>query len=168
MFLIGAERLVCLADVGVGDNGFDIIGIGRAELGTLKSRVLGGIGLRYGHELDGSFQTAMVIPGRETNLLAGTAPHSWQVYLNLLGSYVFNDIAIDGNTFEDSHSVPLQHWQAMAVVGFGYSFGRLAVQIATVAATARYDGEPEPTRFGSVSLTYRYWKSPGHDSAHMA
>lgn len=156
VFQIGAERLLRLAAVDVGDHGFDVLGIGRVELGTLKSRVLGGIGLRYGQALAGSFQTATAIPGREINLLAGAAPHSWQLYLNLLGSYVLNDIAIDGNTFRTSHSVPLEHWQAMAVVGFGYSFGRLAVQIETVAATARYDGEPEPTRFGSMSLTYRY------------
>lgn len=157
VFQISAERLLRLGSLGF-DNGtgLDLIGIGRGELGTLKSQLLGGFGVRYGHGLDRSFPTATVLPNRSTNRLPRGAAHSWQVYLNLLGSYVFNDIVIDGNTFSSSHSVPLRHWQAMSVAGFEYSFGRFAVNLSAVSATARYEGEHEPPRFGSVSLTYRY------------
>ena len=157
VFQIAAERLLRLRQIPVSTStGLEIIGIGRGELGTLRSRLLGGFGLRYGHALERSFATTTALPGRKANLLAGSAEHSWNVFFNVLGAYVLNDITIDGNTFEDSHSVPLQHWQAMAVAGFGYGFGRLAVQFSTVTATARYDGEQEPSRFGALSLTYRF------------
>lgn len=156
VFQLIAERLLRLARQPVGtSSGIELIGIGRGELGTIRSSLLGGVGLRYGRALDRSFPTMTTLPGRQVNLLAGEPSHSWNVFLNLVGGHVFNDIAIGGNTYRDSHSVPLKHWQAMAVAGANYSFGRLAVQFSTIVGSDRYEGESGQSRFGSISVTYQ-------------
>lgn len=155
VFMLSVERLRRLADVSVdGGTGMDLIAIGQAGVGTLQSRLAGGAGIRYGHDLDVSFPTATVLPGRQVNPLAGSASHSWHVFLNVLGAFVANDISIDGNTFQHSHSVPLEHWQAQAVAGLSFNFYRWALLFSATVATDRYEGQAETTRFGSLSVTY--------------
>lgn len=157
VFQIGIQRLARLAETSL-DNGagLELTGIGIGDVGNLKSQTIAGIGVRYGRDLDRTFPATTALPGREVNPLAGAMPRSWNMFFNILGGYIFNDITVDGNTFRDSHSVPLRHWQAMIVGGVGYSFGRFAIQFSAVAATPRYDGEPDSTRFGTVNLTYRH------------
>jgi hypothetical protein len=157
VFQVSAERLWRLADVPfAGGTGFDLIGITRGAAGTAKSGVAGGLGLRYGRDLDRSFPAATVLPGREVNPLAGSVAGSWNLFFNLLGEFVANDIGVDGNTFKSSHSVPLEHWQAQAVAGVAFNLERWAFLLSAVAATDRYEGQPETTRFGSLSVTYNY------------
>ncbi|NLO78889.1 MAG: lipid A deacylase LpxR family protein [Xanthomonadaceae bacterium] len=157
VFQVRVERLWRLAALqSDGGLGLDVIGIGQAAVGTVRSNLVSGLSLRYGRALERSFPAATVMPGREVNPLAGSAERSWSLFFNLLGAYVANDIAIDGNTFRDSHSVPLKHWQGMAVVGLSYSFGHWAVLLSAVQTTDHYENQPDPTRFGSLSLTYAY------------
>lgn len=157
VFRVGAERLWRLGDRQLGDGtGIDVIGIGEVGVGTLKSDVAAGIGVRFGHGLDRSFPAATVQPGRQVNPLAGSVGHNWNVFFNVLGTFVANDIGIDGNTFRESHSVPLEHWQAQAVAGVAFNLERWAFLISAVAASDRYQGQAEMTRFGSLSVTYNH------------
>jgi len=157
VFRINAERLWRLVDIPVsGSVGFDLIGIGSVGVGTLKSNVATGFGIRIGRGLDSSFPTATVMPGREVNPLAGSVTRSWSVFFNVLGEYVANDITINGNTFSDSHSVPLEHWQAQAVAGVSFNWERWAFLLSAVAPSDRHENQRESGRFGSLSVTYHY------------
>lgn len=157
VFMVSAERLSRLADHAAdGSPGVDLIGIGQAAAGTISSYLGAGLGFRYGTHLDLSFPTATVLPGRRVNPLAGSASRSWQVFVNVLGTYVANDITINGNTFRDSHSVPLEHWQAQASAGMVIGLDRWAFLLSAAVATDRYEGQPSTTRFGSLSVTYRH------------
>jgi len=124
------------------------------SLHAFDDRVAAGAGIRYGHDLDVSFPTATVLPGRQVNPPAGSAAHSWHVFLNVLGAFVANDISIDGNTFQHSHSVPLEHWQAQTVAALSFNLYRRAFLFSATVATDRYKGQAETTRFGSLSVTY--------------
>lgn len=157
VFQLSAERLWRLRDVEF-DNGlgFDLIGIGRGGIGTLASRAGVGLSLRFGRNLERSFPTATVLQGREVNPLAGSVRGGWSVFLSQLGEYVANDIGVDGNTFESSHSVPLEHWQAQIVAGFAFSAGHWSFLLSAVDASDRFDGQDVDTRFGSLSATYQY------------
>ncbi len=156
-FHVSAERLWRLASGPLsGRTGFDVIGLGSAGIGTLKSNAATGLGFRIGRGLDRSFPAATILPGREINPLAGSVAHSWSLFFNLLGEYVANDISIDGNTFTDSHSVPLKHWQAQAVVGLSFNWERWAFLFSTVAATDRHEHQDDPGHFGSLSVTYHF------------
>lgn len=157
VFQLQAERLWRLGELSFDNgSGFDAIGIGRVALGTIRSNVVAGLSIRYGRALERSFPAATVLPGRESNPLVFGAPGSWQVFFNVLGSYVANDISADGNTFRDSHSVPLEHWQTMLVAGVSYSFGRWALLLSAVDASDNYENQPEPTRFGSLGVTVSF------------
>jgi hypothetical protein len=157
VFQISAERLWRLAhsesESGVG---FDVIGIGRGGVGTLASRAGVGLSLRFGRELERSFPTASAMPGREVNPLAGSVRGGWSIFVNQFVEYVANDIGVDGNTFENSHSVPLEHWQAQSVAGFAFGIGRWGFLLSAVDGSDRFEGQDVNTRFGSLSVTYQY------------
>lgn len=157
VFQISAERLLRLANVHTDKAvGMDMIGMGNGAVGTIESYLAVGVGGRFGRGLDRSFPTASFLPGRQANPLAGAVTGGWYVFANVQGRFVANDIGINGNTFKDSHSVPLEHWQAAATGGIAFGFKRWAFLLSALVATDRYEGQPDTTNFGSLSVTYHY------------
>lgn len=157
VFQVSAERLLRLADCPAGKTAdMDVIGSGNIAVGTLESYAALGIGVRLGRGLDRSFPTADFLPGRQVNPLAGNVAGGWYVFANIQGRFVANDISIDGNTFKESHSARLEHWQAAASTGAAYGFERWAFMVSAQVATDRFEGQPDTTRFGSLSVTYNY------------
>lgn len=157
VFQVSAERLVRLARFHTDKTvGMDVIGMGNGAVGTLESYLAVGVGGRLGRGLDRSFPTASFQPGRQANPLAGSVTSGWYVFANVQGRFVANDIGIDGNTFTDSHSVPLEHWQAAATAGVAFGFKRWAFLLSALVGTDRYEGQPDTTKFGSFSVTYNY------------
>ncbi len=156
-FRIGAERLWRLAEMPVHSNlGFDVIGIGNTGVGTIKSNVAGGFSFRFGRDLERSFPTATLLPGREVHPLAGDLTHNWRVFFNVMGEYVANDITIDGNTFEDSHSVPLEHWQTQFALGAALNLQQWAFILSIVQASDRHEYQQDDGDFGSLSISYTF------------
>lgn len=157
VFQISAERLVRIADFPVDWMAdMDVIASGDVAIGTLESHLAIGIGTRYGRGLERSFPAASFLPGRQANPLAGSATGGWYVFVNVQGRFVANDIAIDGNTFAASHSATLIHWQAAVATGVAYGSRHWAILLSVLVGTDRYEGQPDTTRFGSISATYHY------------
>jgi len=156
-FRLGVERFVSLwrssASKGTA---FEIVGNGLIGVGNLKSDTGAGLGFRWGSNLASSFATASTIPGREINPLAGLSGVNWTIFFHTTGLFVANDILIDGNTFETSHSVPLTHWQAIGSLGFALNRGNWGVVVSAARSTDQYEIQEEDSKFGSFSFTYKY------------
>jgi hypothetical protein len=157
VFQVSAERLLRLIDSPVTTaTDMDVIGSGNAAIGTLESYLALGMGVRLGRDLDRTFPAAGFLPERQVNPLAGAVAGGWYLFLNVQGRFVANDITLDGNTFQESHSVPLEHWQAAASTGVAFGVERWAFLLSALVATDRFKGQSDTTRFGSLSVTYNY------------
>lgn len=157
VFRLSADRSWRLANKSFErGTGFDVIGVLQGGGGTLRSDIGAGISFRYGRNLSRTFPAVTFIPGREVNPLAGMDRYSWNFFLNVLGRYVFNDISIDGNTFTNSHSVELIHDQYFLTAGIAFNFGDWALLLSSVRGSDRYESQDAPTKFGSLSVTFRY------------
>jgi hypothetical protein len=97
-----------------------------------------------------------IFTGKDISPVVGHSPDNWRLFVSVLGEFVANDITIDGNTFTDSHSVPLEHWQAQLAAGAVFNLDRWAVLLSAVLETDDYEGAEELTHFGSLSVAYRY------------
>ncbi|ROR94957.1 hypothetical protein EDC56_3773 [Sinobacterium caligoides] len=139
------------------DNGteFDVIGGAGAGVGNLRSDVGAGISVRWGQGLAQSFPLSSLIPTRAGDPLAPSVG-GWQVYAKLAGSWVANEIFIDGNTFKDSASVDIIHGQAYATIGGAVELGQWVLGMTVVRGTDRYETQREATRFGSFNITYEF------------
>jgi lipid A 3-O-deacylase len=136
--------------------GIDFIGFAEGGVGNLMSDVGAGLSLRVGHNLARTFPAATIYPGRGINPLAGIQQPKWNAFLNLLTNYVFNDIMINGNTFVDSHRVDLVHGQVTVTAGVAFNIGDWAFLLSAARGTDRYETQELPTRFGSLSVTFRF------------
>ncbi|MBX2858148.1 MAG: lipid A deacylase LpxR family protein [Cellvibrionaceae bacterium] len=135
---------------------FELISSTNVGVGNLSSDLGLGIGFRLGTKLSEVVNIATELPGREINPMALNAGFNWYVFAAVLGKYVFNDISIDGNTFRDSHSVELNHRQALLSYGFAVSFNRWVVGYTSARSSKTYRSQPESANFGAINITYMF------------
>ena len=135
-----------------GSVGTDLIGVGSGSIGNLSSSVGIGVLARTGNSLASSHAVASLVPNRQVNPTVFGPPGSWYAFVGAEMRYVFNDILIDGNTFEDSHSVPLDHTRPRVSAGASVNLGRLGLSLLY----ASFPGNTDDDAFGAISATWRY------------
>lgn len=151
-----AERMWRLKDGSLGNIEFDTIGMAQAGLGNLRSDAGLGGAFRVGRNLSDTWATASPNPSRTAHALPGKQRFSWQVFLNVYGSFVANDITIDGNTFQNSHSVSLEHGQAIGAVGFALAYENWEMLFAYQIGTDQFEEQDYDTKHGTLSMAYRF------------
>ncbi|WP_413702289.1 lipid A deacylase LpxR family protein [Psychromonas sp. KJ10-10] len=124
-------------------------------VGNLRSDLGAGVGFRFGQQLDKNFGSASVFPVQKFNRL-NYSPYGWYVFANLSANIVANDIFINGNTFHESHSVNLNHQQLAISAGFMANIYDFSIIYTALYITDEYEGQAEPSRFGSISIAYHF------------
>lgn len=124
-------------------------------IGNLRSDVAAGVGFRIGQQLDKNFGSATAFPVQKFNRL-NVSPYGWYFFANLSADIVVNDIFINGNTFHDSHGVDLNHQQFAVSAGIMANIDDFSILYTFLYITDEYEGQAEPSRFGSISITYHF------------
>ena len=156
IFKIEAQRVWSLyRSAGTGKQ-FDILGLWGAGIGNLESATKAGLAIRWGTNLQSSFPAFSLQADRQINPLSLTPKNDFYLFFGVRAGVVFNDILIDGNTFKDSHSVPLEHYQDQVSTGVVWSFGKNAFvfQISSISSTTKIIDERN--NFGALSYTHRF------------
>ena len=135
---------------------FDVLGLGGFGVGTLESAAKVGLALRVGHNLQKSIGGFSLQVDRYVNPLAFSNNNDWYAYVGVRGGYVANDILINGNTFRDSHSVPLEHVQDEVAAGIVWKYGRIAMAFQLSTQSSRSKLSSDRGKFGGISLTYSF------------
>ena len=156
VFKIEAQRIWNLYRSTGGDREFDILGLWGAGFGNLESATKAGLAIRWGTNLRYSFPSFSLQVDRQINPLSMSPNNDFYLFLGLRAGVVFNDILIDGNTFKDSHSVPLEHYQDQVSTGVVWNIGRNAFvfQVSSASSATQLSDEREP--FGAISYTRRF------------
>lgn len=140
------------------DNGyqFDILGLAGAGIGNLESATKAGFVIRWGTHLQTSFPTFSLQADRQINPLALSVNDDFYLFFGGRAGVVFNDILINGNTFRDSHSAPLEHYQNQISAGVVWKSGvtSYVFQITSLSSRTKLTNERED--FGALSITFRY------------
>jgi len=136
--------------------GFDLLGLANLGLGTVESAIKAGVALRWGSNMEYSHATFSLQTDRQVNSLALSKRNDFYLYAGLGAGLVFNDILIDGNTFTDSHSAPLEHLQNTATAGAVWKRNSLAYvfQLSTFSSRTTLSSKRE--KYGAFSLTYAF------------
>lgn len=135
---------------------FDILGLWGAGIGNLESATKAGLAIRWGTNLRHSFPAFSLQADRQVNPLSLTPQDDFYLFFGIRAGVVFNDILIDGNTFKDSHSVPLEHNQDQVSTGVVWSFGRNAFVFQISSISSSTDFVNERNEFGALSFTHRF------------
>ncbi|SMF22965.1 hypothetical protein SAMN02745866_01462 [Alteromonadaceae bacterium Bs31] len=133
----------------------DTVGFAKLQAGNLKSEAGAGFSIRLGRELQASFPTANLMPGRSEKLFKAHKP-SWYVFISAYAAHVFNDITLTGNTMHDSHSVSLVNKQLQASAGMAIETAGWAVVTALQDGSPNFDERDENRLFLHLALTYSW------------
>ena len=127
-----------------------------AGIGNLESATKAGLAIRWGTNLQYSFPAFSLQADRQINPLALTPDNDFYLFFGVRAGVVFNDILIDGNTFTDNHSVPLEHNQDQVSAGVVWSFGRNAFVFQVSSISSNTDVISKRNEFGALSFTHRF------------
>lgn len=134
---------------------FDFLSGIDGGIGNLRSDFATGIGVRFGQQLSKNVGSATVFPVQKFNGL-NYSPYGWFLFFNASVGYVANDIFMNGNTFHDSHSVALIHQQMAFSTGIMANIYDFSILYTLLRISDEYQGQAEPSRFGSVAITYHF------------
>ncbi len=156
VFKIELQRVWNLHRKSIGNFEYDIVGLGGFGLGTLRSAIKGGFALRLGTHLGASMGAFSLQADRHVNPLAFTAANDYYFFLGARAGYVANNVLIDGNTFTDGPSLPLDHVQDQVAAGAVWSRNRWAFVFTLSSSSSQAETASDRENFGAFSVTRRY------------
>jgi hypothetical protein len=81
---------------------------------------------------------------------------SWFLFAGLDGRAVARNIFLDGNSFRDSPSVDKNILVGDANAGFAITYDDYRLSYTANYRTKEFDGQDDPSIFGSITLTTRF------------
>ncbi|HUF64230.1 MAG TPA: lipid A deacylase LpxR family protein [Verrucomicrobiales bacterium] len=145
------------------DDGFEMDGLYRwgFELGNAWINVNGGAYMRAGWNLPSDFSDPKLSATAYTHQLFTERRerlNPWSLFFTVgaEGKVVGRDIFLDGNTFEDSHSVDKRHFVADLTAGVTVRYKQLRVSYAHSYRTEEFAEQEGGQYFGSVSMGFAF------------
>ena len=158
------QRLIRRTDM-VGLLGFDTIMHGGVALGNVLTHLNTGAEFRFGWNIPTDFGSALIRPAGNTNAPTDATDPRYQFGKNALSFYIFaavngrwvlRDIFLDGNTFEDSHSIDKKSLVGEFVIGSSVVIKNFKISYAQIFRSKEFKGQANGQSFGSISLSYTY------------
>lgn len=144
--------------------GYDLIGHAGVALGNVATYLNVGGELRWGWLIPNDFGSSAVRPGGD-NSAPGA---SWdprisapgKIGLHFFASFdlraVARDIFLDGNTFENSHSVSKKEFVGDASIGVSTVFRGVKISYAQVYRSKEFEKQDSGHSYGSLSISYSF------------
>lgn len=144
--------------------GYDFITHYGATLGNVATYINVGAEFRTGWYIPHDFGTSSVRPGGDNSAPdAHWDPRQaddgrWGVhgFITLDARLVGRDIFLDGNTFEDSHSVDKEILVADVAIGVSTVLSGVKISFAQIFRTKEFKEQDGQASFGSLSVSYSF------------
>jgi lipid A 3-O-deacylase len=126
-------------------------------LGNIEQYANAGFSLRIGNDLDNDFGPPRIRPS-----LPGSGwfdPHdgwSWYLFAGVDGRYIDKSIFIDDHADSGRWNIEKEPWVADMQGGLVMTYGDFRFAYTYVVRTEEFNLQPEPDRFGSLALTWRF------------
>ena len=145
--------------------GFDLIPHLGAALGNALTGVNSGAQARFGWHLPNDYGTFLIRPGSDTNAPMNDDDPRFYPISRRLGCHFFagfntsaviRNIFLDGNTFQDSHSVNKKPFVLQGMAGVAFIVHRFKITYAYVYQTKEYDTQKEGQEYTSMTVSYSF------------
>jgi hypothetical protein len=141
---------------------WDLIPHMGVTLGNVATYANAGGEIRIGYRLPYDFGTSLIRPGgsvsapsskRDRRLRHGIGVH---LFAGTDGRAVLHNIFLDGNTWQDSHSVDKKHFVADISLGAALTYKGLSLSYSHVYRTREFKGQEKGQTFGSLNLGWTF------------
>ena len=124
------------------------------SLGNLYTYGSAGLGLRIGQGLARSFSIPAVAPAQSGSMFFDQGGgFAWNLFANVEGRYMAQNMLLEGNTFKSSHSVDPNEWVGDAKAGIALTWNSWQVAFASVWRTREFNGQDKHDQFGSLTVS---------------
>lgn len=128
-----------------------------AALGNVYTHGAVGAMTRFGQGLRGDIGPSTISPGFPgAAYFKEKSDWGWYVFAGLEARLVGRNIFLDGNTFEDSHSVDKKPLVFGAQIGFAVRWQNVRVSLTEVLRSEEFDGQDSNSEYGALNLTVLY------------
>ncbi len=143
--------------------GLDFIYHLGGRVGNIAVYANTGAEFRMGWSVPNDFGTCPIRPGCDVGNSMGNDMDSMakskfglHFFTAVDGRFVLRDIFLDGNTFQDSHSVDKETFVADLAAGMAFYYGRLRLSYAYIYRTKEFEQQDKNHAFGAVLVSYFY------------
>ncbi|MCH2547865.1 MAG: lipid A deacylase LpxR family protein [Alphaproteobacteria bacterium] len=131
-------------------------GVG-ASVGNVMTDAKMGATVRFGRNLPSDYGPPRVRPALSgSDFFIPTKGFSWYVFAGAEGRYVARNIFLDGNTYQDSHSVDKEHWVGDVQTGIALTFQEWRVAYTHVFRTREYETQKDAESFGAFTVSTQF------------
>ncbi len=124
-------------------------------LGNVYTYAAAGVMFRFGTHLDSDLAPPNIRPGFPgLSLFRPKSQNSWYFFAGIEGRAVARNIFLDGNSFNDSHSVDKNPFVGDFQYGFVYLAGSLRFSISNMIRTKEFKTQKDETNFGAINISY--------------
>ena len=144
---------------GLGDTPFAVAALPHLSVAAGNIYTLGGVGgrLAIGHNLDASWGPPRIYPGaRGSGYFGASGDLYFSLFVGVEGRAVARNIFLDGNTFQNSHSVDKKHFVGDLEAGLAIAYGPLRGSFTWVGRSREFHGQSENDQFASMTLGVRF------------
>lgn len=134
-------------------NYFDIISRSEAALGNMFTYVDSGLMARLGYNLKNNFGFSRIEP---TVKAFKKSDIYFYVFAYPDGRWMIHNIFLDGNTFEDSHSIDKEPFVGDFSYGAAIGIGRLEAAYSYVFRSREFKLQEDYDRFGAVTISWSF------------
>ncbi len=143
--------------------GFDFIPHLGGQIGNVAIYANTGFEVRFGWYVPRDFGSCPIRPGCDIGDTNKGVAHEYSQskygahwFASVDGRVVFRDIFLDGNTFQESHSVEKEPFVADLMTGIAMRFGSLQLSYAYLLRTREFEEQEKSHNFGAFDLTYTF------------
>ncbi|MFC2170335.1 lipid A deacylase LpxR family protein [Acidobacteriota bacterium] len=145
-----------------GDFGYALIPHVGGSLGNIFTGIYAGAEVRMGWNLPDNFGTSNNHPASEGNFASAEYASNtfrrqrfgFHFFASVEGEAVFQNIFLDGNTFQDSHHVEKLPFSVDITAGISMTLGRFIISCAYVLRTKQFKTQQKEHIFGTINLAY--------------
>jgi hypothetical protein len=143
--------------------GFDLIPHLGGRLGNVAIYANTGLEMRLGWYVPRDFGSCPIRPGCDIGDANKGVAHDYSQskygvhgFASVDGRFVLRDIFLDGNTFQQSHSVDKEPYVVDLMAGLAMRFGSLQISYAYTLRTREFKQQEKSHNFGAFNLTYTF------------
>jgi lipid A 3-O-deacylase len=126
-------------------------------VGNVYTYAAGSVMFRLGENLKRDLSPPNIRPGFPglAYFRAASEP-SWYLFIGLESRLVARDIFLDGNTFNESHSVEKENLVGDMQFGLVYLVGHWRFAFSNMLRTKEYTTQEDNTHYGAVNISFSY------------